>query len=131
MNIPSRFQPSVSAALVHAKMPHHSWTGFYRLVEGDLLVGPYQGPLACLQLARNTGVCWACVQGAQPLVVADVHAFDGHIACDPKTRSEVVVPVRDGSGAIRAVLDADSERADAFGDADLEGLTRIAALIYA
>lgn len=119
------------AALVQAKMPHHSWTGFYRLVDGDLLVGPYQGPLACMLLERNVGVCWASANRKEALVVADVHAFEGHIACDPSTKSEVVVPVFDGAGAVRAVLDVDGRAPGAFGDADVQGLTGLAALIYA
>ena len=82
-----------AAALVHAKLPHHSWTGFYRLEDGELLVGPYQGPLACMHLERNVGVCWASVKRNDAIVVPDVHAFEGHIACDPATRSEVVVGV--------------------------------------
>ena len=119
------------AALVQAKMPHHSWTGFYRLADGELLVGPYQGPLACMRLERDVGVCWACANGRAALVVADVHAFEGHIACDPSTQSEVVVPVFDGAGEVQAVLDVDSGAPDAFGDADVQGLTELAALIYA
>jgi L-methionine (R)-S-oxide reductase len=120
-----------AAALLHAKMAHHSWTGFYRLVEGDLLVGPYQGPLACMQLERGKGVCWSSLSKDEPLLVPDVSAFEGHIACDPSTRSEVVVPVHDGDGKVCALLDVDSEQADAFGAADVEGLTRIAALVHA
>jgi len=119
-----------AAALVHAKLPHHSWTGFYRLEDGELLVGPYQGPLACMHLERNVGVCWASVKRNDAIVVPDVHAFEGHIACDPATRSEVVVPVRDGEGVVRAVLDVDSAQPDSFTDADAEGLARVAALIY-
>ena len=119
------------AALVQAKMPHHSWTGFYRIEGKDLLVGPYQGPLACLLLERGTGVCWATVREKQPIVVPDVHAFEGHIACDPRTQSEVVVPVLGADGAVHAVLDVDSTQPDAFTEADVEGLEMVAALIYA
>lgn len=121
---------ATAASLVQAKLAHHSWTGFYRLEDGDLLVGPYQGPLACMRLERGVGVCWACVERGEPVVVPDVHAFPGHIACDPATRSEVVVPVRDRTGAIRAVLDVDSGREDAFGRADVEGLERVAGTIF-
>jgi len=120
-----------AAALLHHKMPHFFWTGFYRLVDGDLIVGPYQGPLACMLLARHTGVCWAAVERRESILVPDVHAFPGHIACDARSRSEVVVPVRDAGGALRAVLDVDSEEPDAFCQADVEGLERVAALIYA
>lgn len=120
-----------AAALVHAKMSHHSWTGFYRLEAGELLVGPYQGPLACMHLEQGVGVCWASASRDEAVVVPDVHAFEGHIACDPATRSEVVVPVRDGAGVVRGVLDVDSAQPDAFSDADAQGLAQVAALIYA
>ena len=119
-----------AAALLHHKMPHFFWTGFYRLVDGDLIVGPYQGPIACLLLERHKGVCWASADRGEPVLVPDVHAFPGHIACDSRSQSEVVVPVRDGSGAIAGVLDVDSEKPDAFSEADVEGLTKIAAMIY-
>jgi len=119
-----------AAALLHHKMPHFFWTGFYRLVDGDLIVGPYQGPIACLLLERHKGVCWASADRGEAVLVPDVHAFPGHIACDSRSQSEVVVPVRDGSGAIAGVLDVDSEKPDAFSEADVEGLTKIAAMIY-
>ncbi|HOX25533.1 MAG TPA: GAF domain-containing protein [Candidatus Krumholzibacteria bacterium] len=119
------------AAIVHHKMPHYFWTGFYRLLDGKLVVGPYQGPLACAVLDGPEGVCWAGVQRAQPVLVPDVHAFPGHVACDSRSQSEVVVPVRDGSGAIVAVLDVDSDRLDAFSQTDVDALTAIVALVYA
>jgi L-methionine (R)-S-oxide reductase len=118
------------AALVHAKLPGLSWTGFYRLVDGDLVVGPYQGPLACQVLARHAGVCWAAIDRDAPVVVPDVHAFPGHIPCDARSRSEIVVPVRDGSGRVVAVLDVDSTRPAHFDDADAEGLAPLAALVH-
>jgi len=120
-----------ASALLHHKMPHFFWTGFYRLVDGDLLVGPYQGPIACMLLQRQAGVCWAAVEGGESILVADVHDFPGHIACDARSSSEVVVPVRDRSGEIRAVLDVDSDKPGAFSEADVEGLENIARLIYA
>ena len=119
-----------AAALLHHKMPHFFWTGFYRLVDGDLIVGPYQGPLACMLLERHTGVCWAAIDRGESILVADVHAFPGHIACDGRSSSEVVVLVRDGAGEIRGVLDVDAEKTDAFTQADVAGLETIAALIY-
>jgi len=119
-----------AAALLHSKMRHHYWTGFYRLAGADLLVGPYQGPLACMSLERGQGVCWAVVAGGEPILVPDVHAFPGHIACDARSKSEVVVPVRDASGALVAVMDVDSEELDAFVQVDVDGLMRIAALIH-
>lgn len=119
-----------AAALLHHKMPHFFWTGFYRLVDGDLIVGPYQGPIACMRLERHTGVCWAGVDRGEPVLVADVHAFPGHIACDSRSQSEVVIPVRDAAGAIVAVLDVDSDKPDAFSQADVDGLTTIVGLIH-
>jgi len=110
-----------ASALLHHKMPHFFWTGFYRLVDGDLIVGPYQGPLACMLLKRNTGVCWAAVERRESILVADVHAFPGHIACDSRSSSEVVVPVYDASGEIRAVLDVDSDKPAAFAEAVRRG----------
>ncbi len=119
-----------ATALLHHKMPHFFWTGFYRLVDGDLIVGPYQGPLACMLLERRTGVCWAAIDRGESILVADVHAFPGHIACDGRSNSEVVVLVRDGDGEIRGVLDVDADKPAAFTPADVEGLEQIAALIY-
>lgn len=120
---------ATAAALLHHKMPHYSWTGFYRLVEDELVVGPYQGSLACMRLERGKGVCWAAVHAAEPIRVEDVHAFEGHIACDSRSRSEVVVPVKDAGGRVVAVLDVDSEELGAFNPVDVEGLSRIAALV--
>lgn len=122
---------ATAAALLHHKMPHFFWTGFYRLVDGDLIVGPYQGPLACMLLERHKGVCWAAIDREESILVPDVHTFPGHIACDSRSNSEVVVPVRDAAGEIRAVLDVDSADPDAFTEVDVEGLEALAALIYA
>jgi GAF domain-containing protein len=122
---------ATAAALLHHKMPHFHWTGFY-FVRGDaLVVGPYQGPLACAVLGpRGVGVCWACAARGEPVLVPDVHAFPGHIACDARSASELVVPVRDRDGAIAAVLDVDGAEKGAFGPVDVEGLSAIAARIY-
>lgn len=118
------------AALLHHKRPRFSWTGFYRLRDGDLVVGPYQGLLACAVLRpRGSGVCWAAVERGETLVVPDIHAFPGHIACDSRSRSEVVVPLKDASGAVFAVLDVDSMEADAFDGADARGLEAIVELL--
>jgi len=118
-------------ALLHHKQPRFSWTGFYRKVEsGDLLVGVYQGLVACQVLPEGVGVCQAAVQRGQTVVVADVHSFPGHIACDSRSRSEIVVPVRDADGAIVAVLDVDSTRPDSFDALDAEQLEIIAGWVY-
>jgi L-methionine (R)-S-oxide reductase len=121
---------ATAAALLHHKMAGFMWTGFYLLCEGDLVVGPYQGPLACLVLARHTGVCWAGVDRGETVVVPDVHAFPGHIACDSRSSSEIVVPLYDASGRIIGVLDVDSTRHAHFDDIDAECLERIAAMIH-
>jgi len=120
---------STVAALLHHKMPHFSWTGFYLLRDGDLVVGPYQGSLACLVLAKNQGVCWAGVNQGQTIVVPDVHKFPGHIACDSRSRSEIVVPLRDRTGRIWGVLDVDSTRSEAFTETDRLGLEKIVSLL--
>ncbi|RMG43538.1 MAG: GAF domain-containing protein [Acidobacteria bacterium] len=119
---------ATAAALLHHKMPHFFWTGFYRLVGEDLVVGPYQGSLACQVLERGRGVCWECVRRGEPVLVPDVHRFPGHIACDARSKSEVVVPLRE-AGRVVAVLDVDSDRLDAFCGTDVEGLVTIADLI--
>ena len=120
---------STAAALLHHKTPGVSWTGFYMLRDGQLVVDAYQGPVACLVLAAHTGVCWAAIDRRQSLVVPDVHTFEGHIACDSRTRSEIVVPLLDASGAAVGVLDVDSQRPAHFDDADREGLEAVVQLL--
>jgi L-methionine (R)-S-oxide reductase len=120
---------ATAAALLYHKFDYYFWCGFYRLVAGDLVVGPYQGPLACQVLAKNRGVCWEAVKRGKTVIVPDVRKFPGHIACDSRSLSEIVVPVRDGKGAIVAVLDVDSDKTDQFDDIDAGRLERIAALI--
>ena len=122
---------ATTAALLHHKMPGFFWTGFYLLRDGELTVGPYQGTLACLVLEAHTGVCWAGVDRGETVVVADVHAFPGHIACDSRSNSEIVVPLRDAAGRIVGVLDVDSTRHANFDEVDAECLERISALISA
>lgn len=117
------------SALLHHKMPHFFWTGFYRLVEDKLVVGPYQGPLACAVLDGPDGVCWASVNREESVIVPDVHAFEGHVACDARSQSEIVVPVRDEEGNIMAVLDVDSDQPDSFSEVDQAGLEKIVALV--
>lgn len=117
------------AALLQAKMPHFFWTGFYILTKGELIVGPYQGPLACQALEKKTGVCWAGIIGQKTIVVPDVHKYPGHIACDGRSNSEIVVPVFDDQNTVWAVLDVDSRRFNAFCEADKEWLEKIVRLI--
>ena len=115
------------SCLVHHAFGH-LWTGFYRVVApGRLLrVGPYQGTLGCLDITFGRGVCGTAAAEGRTVVVADVEAFPGHIACDARSRSEIVVPVWDAAGALVAVLDVDSERPGAFDGEDAAGLARIA-----
>jgi len=120
---------ATAAALLHHKMPHFFWTGFYTHAEGDLVVGPYQGTLACLVLEKKKGVCWAGVLRRKTLVVPDVHKFPGHVACDGRSNSEIVVPLFTKSGEVWAVLDVDSRQFGAFSDVDKEWLEKIARLI--
>lgn len=105
----------------------HLWTGFYRVVEpGRLLrVGPYQGTLGCLEIPFGKGVCGTAAAERRSVVVEDVHAFPGHITCDARSRSEIVVPVTGRDGALLAVLDIDSDRPGAFDDDDRAGLERL------
>jgi GAF domain-containing protein len=117
------------SALLHHKMPHFFWTGFYRLIDGRLFVGPYQGPLACAVLPGPEGVCWACVNSGGTVLVPDVHAFAGHVACDARSQSEIVVPVFDDAGQVTAVLDVDSDQPDAFTAVDAAGLEKIVGLV--
>ena len=121
---------ATAAALLHHKMGHFFWTGFYRLEDGELLVGPYQGFLACAELEQGKGVCWSGIDRNETIVVPDVHDFEGHITCDERSRSEIVVPVREPAGNVVAVLDVDSDQLNAFGDVDRRGLEKIADLIY-
>lgn len=117
---------ATAAALLHHKIASVSWTGFYLLHDGELIVDVYQGPVACLRLQAHTGVCWAAIDRGEPLIVPDVHAFPGHIPCDTRTRSELVVPLHHPDGTPAGVLDIDSAKPDRFTPADLEGYILIA-----
>ena len=99
---------SNAAALLYEGLERINWAGFYLLDRGSLLVGPFQGRVACVRIAIGKGVCGTAVQEGKPLRVEDVHAFPGHIACDSASRSEIVLPIRSG-GQIVGVLDIDSE----------------------
>ncbi len=116
-------------AVLHHKMEYFFWTGFYFLKSGELLVKMYQGPLACQVLEKHKGVCWAAIDQQKTMVVPDVHQFPGHIACDSRSRSEVVVPVKNPSGEICGVLDVDSEFLNSFDSTDAEWLEKIVNLI--
>ena len=116
--------------LLHNAFPYFFWTGFYRRVAADeLLVGPYQGTLGCLRIRFDRGVCGACARDRRTVVVPDVSAFPGHIACDAASASEIVVPVLDAAGELIAVLDVDSTLLDAFDETDRVHLERIVGLL--
>lgn len=117
-------------SVLHERLPHASWTGFYRVVAPGLLrIGPYQGPLGCLEIPFDSGVCGAAARRGETQLVPDVHAFPGHIACDARARSEIVVPVLAAGGEVAAVLDLDSHQPAAFDEEDRAGLERIAELL--
>jgi len=126
------------ACLLHHSFDHFFWTGFYRVVApGELLIGPYQGTLGCLHISFDRGVCGAAARRGETIIVPDVHQFPGHIACDPNSKSEIVVPVfnpsmssghRDRDELI-AVLDVDSAECDAFDEVDKRHLEEIVTLL--
>jgi L-methionine (R)-S-oxide reductase len=115
------------ACLLHERLSYASWAGFYRVVAPDLLrVGPYQGPLGCLEIPFGRGVCGAAARSRSTHLVEDVNLFPGHIGCDADARSEIVVPVFGAGGDLVAVLDLDSRTPASFDEADRAGLERIA-----
>ena len=116
------------AALVWQFVPDLNWAGFYRMIEGELVLGPFQGKSACIRIPLDKGVCGAAARTGTTQLVEDVHAFPGHIACDAASRSELVVPVkRDGS--VIAVIDLDSPLPRRFDADDPPGIDAVAALL--
>ena len=109
-----------TSALIFQSLPELNWAGFYLWRGGELVVGPFQGRPACVRIASGRGVCGTAMAQRRSLVVADVHAFPGHIACDAASRSELVVPLRRG-GEVLGVLDLDSPRPGRFDEEDLKG----------
>jgi L-methionine (R)-S-oxide reductase len=109
------------AALLFQGLPDLNWAGFYFLQEGELVVGPFQGKVACVRIALGRGVCGTAAERRETVVVADVDAFPGHIACDSASRSEIVVPLVQG-GRLLGVLDLDSPRLARFDREDAAGL---------
>ena len=116
------------AAAIHQEMKFW-WTGFYRVVGDELLLGPFQGPVACMHIPFGRGVCGTAWQRQQTVVVPDVDQFPGHIACSSQSRSEIVVPVFRPDGKVTAVLDIDSEKLATFDDVDRQYLEQICKLI--
>ena len=122
------------ASMLASSFDHYFWTGFYvvdPLKDRELVVGPYQGTLGCLRIAYGRGVCGAAAATGQTQLVADVHAFPGHIACDSRSQSEIVVPVFDAAGTLLAVFDVDSDRPAAFDVIDQKGLETILKATFA
>ena len=120
-------QMANAAALLHRAMGFW-WTGFYRVRGGELVLGPFQGPVACSRIAKGRGVCGTAWQEERTIVVPDVDRFPGHIACSSESRSEIVVPVR-RDGAIVAVLDIDSRELGTFDDIDRRYLETIVSFL--
>jgi GAF domain-containing protein len=116
------------AAAIHQEMKFW-WTGFYRVVGDELLLGPFQGPVACMHIPFGRGVCGTAWQRQQTVVVPDVDQFPGHIACSSQSRSEIVVPVFSPDGKVTAVLDIDSENLATFDDVDRQYLEQICQMI--
>ena len=116
-----------------SSMIHHTfgfwWTGFYRVAGDELVLGPFQGPLACSRIRFGKGVCGTAWKEAKTNIVPDVDKFPGHIACSSASRSEIVVPVFDASGVVAAVLDIDSAEPDTFDDMDRVWLEKIVSYI--
>jgi len=117
-------------AVLHHKIPYFFWTGFYLLTEGKLQVGPYQGSLACIDLKKDTGVCWEAINTNKTVIVPDVEAFPGHIACDSRSCSEIVVPLYDEKNKLYGVLDVDSRELNSFDETDALWLGKIVHLVY-
>ena len=119
-----------TSSLLFNALPDVNWLGFYFMKDGELVVGPFQGRPACVRIALNKGVCGAAASRQETIVVADVEAFPGHIACDSASRSEIVVPLVK-NGTLIGVLDIDSPRLARFDDEDRRGVERLAAIFLA
>ena len=117
-----------AAAVLWQYLPDLNWVGFYRMVDGELVLGPFQGKAACIRIPIGRGVCGTAAATAETQLVPDVHAFPGHIACDVASRAELVVPIVRG-GVVIAVLDLDSPVPDRFDAVDAAGCEAIAALL--
>lgn len=114
------------SSLLKVCLPHIFWVGFYRLVAKDrLIIGPYQGTPGCLYIPVPQGVCGKCARERKPIIVPDVQAFPGHIVCDPRSRSELVLPVINNQEHLIGVLDLDSHEKDAFDEVDVRGCEKL------
>ena len=117
-------------ALLHHKMDTFFWTGFYLLDNGKMTVNIYQGPVACQILEKDKGVCWAAYNKKETVIVEDVNQFPGHIACDSRSNSEIVVPFKNKNGEIIGVLDVDSKELASFNKTDAIWLEKILGLVF-
>ena len=117
------------AALLYGELPDLNWAGFYFVRDGELVLGPFQGKPSCVRIARGRGVCGTAWERAETIVVPDVHAFPGHIACDSASNAEIVVPLVAAGGRVIGVLDLDSPRRDRF-DANDRALVEDVAALY-
>lgn len=116
------------SALIWQFLPQLNWAGFYRMVDGELVLGPFQGKAACIRIPLGQGVCGTAAASGETQLVPDVHAFPGHIACDAASASELVVPVKRG-GQVIAVIDLDSPTLNRFDADDAAGVENLAAAI--
>jgi len=119
---------TINAVLFH-KMDYFFWIGFYLIQDGKLQVGPYQGSLACINLAKDKGICRAAINAEETIIVDNVEEFPGHIACDSRSKSEIVIPLKDEDGEIYGVLDVDSRELNSFDETDREWLEKIIGLV--
>ncbi len=117
-------------AILFYKLKYFFWVGFYLLEEDELIVGPYQGPLACQILTKNTGVCWTVINQGKTIIVPDIKDFPGHISCDSRSKSEISVPLKDNHGKVIGVLDVDSNMVNQFNEIDTKYLEEIAGMVF-
>ena len=127
---PQSLRQATITTLLHENMKNFSWTGFYFLEDGELILSTYHGEPACQKLKKNTGVCWAAVNQKRTIIVPNVHEFPGHIACDSQTNSEIVVPVYHKNGEIAGVLDIDSRNFNQFDKTDAKLLEKISKMVF-
>ncbi|MBE9468714.1 MAG: GAF domain-containing protein [Bacteroidetes bacterium] len=116
-------------AILHHKIDYFFWTGFYFLKDGKLIVKMYQGPVACMELKKDVGVCWKSINNNETIIISDVGNLEGHIACDSRSKSEIAIPFKNIKGDIIGVLDVDSKTINSFDEIDAIELKKILKLI--
>lgn len=117
-------------AVLHYKMQSYFWTGVYVLIDDELIVRSYQGPVACQKLRHHQGVCWSAILSGKTVIVSNVEDFPGHIACNSNSKSEIVIPIKTPAGEIFACMDIDSDQLNAFDEEDQIGIEKILTLLY-